>query len=48
MNPILPDAQPWDSYLLAVAAIVIVFLNRRQMFRRGSGVTEVLGSEAKD
>ena len=48
MNPIFPDAQPWDSYLLAVVAVVIVFLNRRQMFRRGSGVTEVLGSEAKD
>jgi len=48
MNPIFPDAQPWDSYLLAIAAVVIVFLNRRQMFERGSGVTEVLGSEDKD
>jgi membrane protease YdiL (CAAX protease family) len=45
MNPIFPDAQPWDSYLLAVVAVVIVFLNRRQMFERGSGVVEVLGSE---
>jgi uncharacterized protein len=42
MNPIFPDAQPWDSYLLAIAAAVIVFLNRRQMFQRGSGVTEIL------
>jgi membrane protease YdiL (CAAX protease family) len=48
MNPIFPDAQPWDSFLLAIAAVVIVFLNRRQMFGRGSGVTEVLGSENKD
>ncbi|HLO34031.1 MAG TPA: CPBP family intramembrane glutamic endopeptidase [Anaerolineales bacterium] len=47
MNPIFPDAQPWDSYLLAIAAAVIVFINRRQMFQRGSGVTEVLGSEEK-
>lgn len=47
MNPIFPDAQPWDSYLLAVVAAVIVFLNRRQMFQRGSGVTEVLLSEEK-
>ncbi|HUE97730.1 MAG TPA: type II CAAX endopeptidase family protein [Anaerolineales bacterium] len=47
MNPIFPDAQPWDSYLLAIAAVVIVFLNRRQMFQRGSGVTEVLSSEDK-
>ena len=48
MNPIFPDAQPWDSFLLAIAAVVIVFLNRRQMFQRGSGVTEVLGSEDKE
>ena len=45
MNPIFPDAQPWDNYLFAIAAAVIVFLNRRQMFQRGSGVTEVLGPE---
>ena len=42
MNPIFPDAQPWDSYLLVIAALVIVFLNRQEMFRRGAGVTEVL------
>ncbi|MEO8354773.1 MAG: type II CAAX endopeptidase family protein [Chloroflexota bacterium] len=45
MNPIFPDAQPWDNFLFAIAAVVIVFLNRRQMFQRGSGVTQVLGSE---
>lgn len=44
MNPIFPDAQPWDSYLLAIAAVVIVFLNRGHMFQRGAGVTEVLSS----
>jgi uncharacterized protein len=48
MNPIFPDAQPWDSFLLAIAAVVIVFLNRRQMFQRGSGVVEVLSSEGKE
>jgi hypothetical protein len=45
MNPIFPDAQPWDSYLLAMVAVIIVFINRREMFQRGSGVTEVLASE---
>jgi hypothetical protein len=45
MNPIFPDAQPWDSYLLAIAAAVIVFLNRRDMFQGGSGIVEVLGPE---
>jgi hypothetical protein len=48
MNPIFPDAQPWDSYLLAIAAVVIVFLNRRQMFQRGSGIMEVVSSEDKE
>ena len=48
MNPIFPDAQPWDSYLLAIAAVVIVFINRRQMFQRASGVTEVLSHEDKE
>ncbi len=42
MNPIFPDAQPWDFFLFAIAAVVIVFLNRHQMFQRGSGVTDVL------
>ena len=48
MNPMFPDAQPWDSYLLAIAAAVIVFLNRGQMFRGGSGLTEVLSSAEKE
>ena len=42
MNPIFPDAQPWDSYLFIVAAIFIVWLNRHTMFQRGSGVTHIL------
>jgi hypothetical protein len=45
MNPIFPDAQPWDSFLLAMAAVVIVFINRGQMFQRGGGITEVLMPE---
>jgi membrane protease YdiL (CAAX protease family) len=47
MNPIFPDAQPWDSYLFAIAAVVIVFLNRRQMFQRGEGITSVLMLEER-
>jgi membrane protease YdiL (CAAX protease family) len=42
MNPIFPNAQPWDNLLFVIAAIVIVWLNRRTMFRRGSGVTDIL------
>jgi membrane protease YdiL (CAAX protease family) len=42
MNPIIPDAQPWENLLFALAAVVIVVLNRRTMFKKGAGVTEVL------
>jgi uncharacterized protein len=42
MNPIFPDAQPWDNLLWVAVAVVIVWLNRRTMFTRGEGVIEVL------
>ena len=42
MNPIWPDAQPWDSLLIIIATVVMVWLNRGTMFRRGDAVTDVL------
>ena len=42
MNPVFPDAQPWDIYLFVLTAIIVVWFNRHEMFRKGSGVTEVL------
>jgi membrane protease YdiL (CAAX protease family) len=52
MNPIFPDAQPWDSLVFGLTAVVIVVLNRRAMFNKGYGVTEVLyleeGSDRSD
>jgi membrane protease YdiL (CAAX protease family) len=45
MNPIFPDAQPWDNLLFALAAVVIVVLNRHTMFKKGAGVTDVLMPE---
>jgi membrane protease YdiL (CAAX protease family) len=45
MNPIFPDAQPWDNLLFALAAVFIVILNRRMMFKKGAGVTQVLMPE---
>ncbi len=45
-NPVWPDAQPWDNALIALCAIVVVWLNRRWMFRRGAGVTAVLPTDA--
>lgn len=45
MNPLWPDAQPWDNYLFIAAAVIVVWLNRRQMFQKGTGVTDVLMPE---
>lgn len=47
-NPIWPDAQPWDNLLLATAAVIIVWVNRRAMFHRGSGITDILMPEKGD
>jgi len=45
MNPIFPDAQPWDNLLYIAVAVIIVLLNRRKMFQRSESVTEVLMQE---
>lgn len=41
-NPLWPDAQPWDSYLFAVVALVVVWVKRERMFSRGNAATEVV------
>jgi membrane protease YdiL (CAAX protease family) len=48
MNPIFPDAQPYDNIIWIGVAVVVVFLNRRTMFQRGEGATEVLMSGEED
>jgi membrane protease YdiL (CAAX protease family) len=48
MNPIFPDAQPYDNIIWMAVAVVVVLLNRDKMFRRGEGVTEVLMPEEED
>jgi hypothetical protein len=42
MNPIFPDAQPYDTYMLIVAACLIVWRDRKEMFTREGSVTEVI------
>ena len=42
MNPVLPDAQPYDTYLLIVVAALVVWFNRTTMFTRHGAVTEVI------
>ena len=42
MNPIFPDAQPYDTYLLIVVAALVVWWNRKDMFTKEASVTEVI------
>lgn len=42
MNPILPDAQPYDTYLLIAVACLIVWWNWREMTTREGSVKEVI------
>ena len=41
-GPAWPEAQPWENYLFAIVAVLIVVVNRRTMLNRDTGVTEVL------
>jgi uncharacterized protein len=41
-GPAWPDAQPWDTLVFGIAAVVIVVLNRKRMLTREGAVTEVL------
>ena len=45
MNPVLPDAQPYDTYLLIVVAALIVWWRRDHMFTRKGTVVEVIPNE---
>lgn len=44
-SPLWPDAQPYDTIFFVIAAVVMVVINRKAMFQKGSGVTEVLMPE---
>jgi membrane protease YdiL (CAAX protease family) len=45
MNPIFPDAQPYDTYMLIVVAALIVWRNREDMFTRDGAFVEVIPHE---
>lgn len=42
INPIWPDAQPYDMIFVVAVALVVVVLNRKTMFRRTGAVTQVI------
>jgi uncharacterized protein len=41
-GPAWPDAQPWDMYLFAVVAVLVVLINHRAMLAPEGAATEVL------
>jgi uncharacterized protein len=40
--PMWPDAQPWDMYLFAALAVVVVWVKRAEMFSPAGAATEVM------
>ena len=47
INPIWPDAQPYDIFFFGAAALVIVVINRKAMFRKAGAVTQVIPATAR-
>ena len=42
INPIWPDAQPYDTIFFVGAAALVVGLNRKKMFRKVDGIQDVI------
>ncbi|MDY6974557.1 MAG: hypothetical protein SV775_19945, partial [Thermodesulfobacteriota bacterium] len=42
INPVWPDAQPFDTLFFVAVAILVVWFNQKAMFSRECGVTEVI------
>lgn len=42
MNPVFPDAQPFDTYIIIVISVLVVWLNRKTMFTREGSITRVI------
>lgn len=42
MNPIFPDAQPYDTWIIIVIAAIVVWFNRRTMFTSDGAVTRII------
>lgn len=47
MNPLFPDAQPWDTLFYVAAAVTVVIADRTRMFRRGAGVAELERTDSR-
>lgn len=45
-NPLWPDAQPYDTYFFVLAALAVVWINRKSMFSGSDAVTEVIPNQS--
>jgi membrane protease YdiL (CAAX protease family) len=48
INPLWPDAQPYDTIPFVIVAALVVWVNRKTMFDKSSGVTAILLSGTTD
>ena len=48
MNPVFPDAAPYDTYLLVAVAIVVTYPGRKTMFTSGGAVSTVIPADGRD
>lgn len=46
INPLWPDAQPYDMALFVGIAVIVTWVHRDRMLRRGAGVTTVIPATA--
>lgn len=42
MNPVFPDAQPYDTYIIIVIAAIVVWFNRKSMFTKEGSVRGII------
>jgi uncharacterized protein len=47
MNPIFPDAQPYDTYIIIVIAAVVLWINRKTMLTKEGAITRVIPLKGK-
>lgn len=45
MNPLFPDAQPWDTLFYVIAAVLVVIVDRRRMLGRGDAIVDILHTD---
>ncbi|MFO8112369.1 MAG: CPBP family intramembrane glutamic endopeptidase [Desulfosalsimonadaceae bacterium] len=47
MNPVFPDAQPYDTYILIGIALVVVWIYKEAMFMKEGAVTTVIPKDER-